>query len=174
MLRLCRFCASPVHCMMMSKCDETTFCFLSKRRTCQDIVIMDPSPTRHMGLHGTIFSHMKHILSSGIPGILFNKNKIQCMFRFSVFHKCFFVLHINRQKQEVLYAVLLLFVVLNCAFLRAELQDLLPVGEVDGVNASFFAAVGGHEEAGVGFFVAFPGKAPHIGVDQVVADFLDG
>lgn len=27
-------------------------------------------------LHGAIFSHMKHILSSGIPSILFNKNEI--------------------------------------------------------------------------------------------------
>ena len=127
-----------------------------------------------MGLHGTIFSHMEHILSSGMPGILFNKNEMQCMIRFSVFHKCFFVLHINRQKQEVLYAALLLFVVLNCAFLCAEFQDLLPVGEVDGVDMGFLAAVGGHEEAGVGFFVAFPCKPPHIGVDQLVADFLDG
>lgn len=71
-------------------------------------------------------------------------------------------------------AAFLLFVVLNCAFLRAEFQDLQPVGEVDGVDMGFLAAVGGHEEAGVGFFVAFPGKAPHIGVDQLVADFLDG
>ena len=68
----------------------------------------------------------------------------------------------------------LLLVVLNCAFLCAELQDLLPVGEVDGVDAGVFAAVGGHEEAGVGFFVAFPGEAPHIGVDQIVADLLNG
>lgn len=135
---------------------------------------MDPSLTLHMGLHGTIFSHMKHILSSGLLGILFNKNKMQCIIRFSVFHKCFFVLHINREKQEALHAALLLFVVLNCAFLCAEFQDLLPVGEVDGVDMGFLAAVGGHEEAGVGFFVAFPGKAPHIGVDQLVADFLDG
>ena len=99
---------------------------------------------------------------------------MQCMIRFSVFHKCFFVLHINRQKQEVLHAALLLFVFLNCAFLCAELQNLLPVGEVDGMDMGFFVAVGGHEEAGVGFFVAFPGEAPHIGVDQLVADFLDG
>lgn len=135
---------------------------------------MDVEQALHIDLHGTIFSHMKHILSSGMPGILFNKNEMQCMIRFSVFHKCFFVLHINRQKQEVLYAALLLFVVLNCAFLCAEFQNLLPVGEVDGVDMGFLAAVGGHEEAGVGFFVAFPGKAPHIGVDQLVADFLDG
>lgn len=165
MLRKCSFCDSLMHRLIMSKDGELLCWSLRKRKAYQDIVAMNLALTLHMDLHGTIFSHMKHILSSGMQGILFNKNKIQCMIRFSVFHKYFFALHITRQKQEVLHAALLLFVVLNCAFLCAEFQNLLPVGEVDGIDAGFLVVVGGHEETGVGLFVTFPGEAPHIGVD---------
>lgn len=128
---------------------------------------MYPVPTLHMDLHGTIFSHMKHILSSGRQGILFNKNKIQMAVYSGVIHD-------KKRELRRRDAAPLLLVVLNCAFLCAEFQNLLPVGEVDGVDMGFLVVVGGHEEAGVGFFVAFPGEAPHIGVEQLVADFLDG
>ncbi len=122
----------------------------------------------HMVRCGTLFCHMKHFLSRGRLPILFNKNEIQMVAYSGVFHD-------NKSKGlRCGDAAPLLFIVLDCAFFRAQFQDVLPVGEVDGVDMGFLVVVGGHEEAGVGFFVAFPGKAPHIGVDQLVADFLDG